>query len=207
MKLILASGSQRRRELLDMCGYDFEIEVSLADEHIAETDPEAFVSRLAQAKAEEVFERLSGRSGAEENQAEGEASGEDIAVLGSDTIVYHNGHIIGKPADEKDAFRILSELSGRTHEVYTGVAVITKRLRQVECSVTRVTFEKLSREEIEKYIASGEPMDKAGAYGIQGPFGMFVEKVEGNYFTVIGLPLPTAYRMLARAGVLPRDFR
>ncbi|MBR5948917.1 MAG: septum formation inhibitor Maf [Clostridia bacterium] len=203
MKLILASASQRRRELLEMCGYDFEIEVSRLDEHIAEKDPERFVSKLAEAKAEEVFARLASW----EAQEGGASSGDDIAVLGSDTIVYHNGSIIGKPSDEKDAFRILSELSGKTHEVYTGVAVITSKKRLVECDITRVTFEKLGDDEIEKYIASGEPMDKAGAYGIQGSFGMFVQKVEGNYFTVIGLPLPRAYRMLKSVGVLPKDFR
>ena len=203
MKLILASASQRRRELLEMCGYDFEIEVSSANEHIEESDPQRFVSKLAELKAADVFERL------ESMQADtgAEYSKGETAVLGSDTIVYHNGSIIGKPVNEKDAIRILTELSGKTHEVYTGVAVITAEKRIVECDITRVTFEKLSREEIEKYVASGEPMDKAGAYGIQGPFGMFVKEVEGNYFTVIGLPLPRTYRMLKSVGVLPRSFR
>jgi len=203
MKLILASASQRRRELLEMCGYDFEIEVSRSDEHIDESDPKSFVSKLAEAKAAEVFERL---DSARFKQG-GACAQSDMAVLGSDTIVYHNGSIIGKPSDEKDARRILAELSGKTHEVYTGVAVITAEKRLVECDITRVTFAQLSEEEIEKYVASGEPMDKAGAYGIQGPFGMFVRKVEGNYFTVIGLPLPRAYRMLKSVGVLPRSFR
>lgn len=203
MKLILASASQRRRELLDMCGYDFEIEVSRSDERIDETDPKSFVSKLAEAKAAEVFDRLCSAL-----PQHGCASSErEFAVLGSDTVVYHNGSIIGKPRDEKDAIRILSELSGKTHEVYTGVAVITADKRLVECDITRVTFSELSEEEIEKYVASGEPMDKAGAYGIQGPFGMFVQKVEGNYFTVIGLPLPRAYRMLKSVGVLPRSLR
>lgn len=197
MKLILASGSQRRRELMTMCGYDFEIEISRADEHIEESDPERFVAALAERKAREVFGRLGGVS----------RDGEPIAVLGSDTIVYSEGNIIGKPKDEQDAARILSYLSGRTHTVYTGVAVVTAEGCRAEVSTTEVTFSALTEKEIEKYIASGEPMDKAGAYGIQGPFGMFVEKVNGNYFTVIGLPLPVAYRLLREAGVLPRDFR
>lgn len=192
MKLILASSSQRRRELLTMCGYDYKIEVSQADEHIIEPDPAKFVATLAERKAREVFERL---------------NEDGVAVLGADTVVYFNGSIIGKPKDEEDAFHILSMLSGKTHEVYTGVAVITDKTCVTECSVTRVTFEELSGDEIRKYVATGEPMDKAGAYGIQGPFGMFVQKVEGNYFTVIGLPLPTAYRLLKSVGVLPRELR
>lgn len=196
MKLILASASQRRRELLQMCGYDFFIEPSRADEHILQSDPKKFVSSLAEKKALEVFERLNGAKN----------GGESFAVLGSDTIVYFDGRIIGKPRDEEDALRILSMLSGKTHEVYTGVAVVTEKQRLVECDVTRVTFCELSEDEIRKYVASGEPMDKAGAYGIQGPFGMFVQRVEGNYFTVIGLPLPTAYKMLKKVGVLPRGF-
>lgn len=198
MKLILASSSQRRRELLTMCGYDYEIEVSMADESIIEPDPERFVMKLAERKAMEVFDRLGAREVSDD-------CAEPIAVLGSDTIVYYNGGIIGKPKDREDAFRILSMLSGKTHEVYTGVAVVTEKGCLAECDTTRVTFEELSDEEIEKYVASGEPLDKAGAYGIQGPFGMFVKKVEGNYFTVIGLPLPTAYRLLKSVGILPRD--
>ena len=178
MKLILASSSQRRRELLTMCGYDYEIEVSRADESILEPDPERFVMKLAERKAMEVFDRLGAREVSDD-------CAEPIAVLGSDTIVYYNGGIIGKPKDREDAFRILSMLSGKTHEVYTGVAVVTEKGCLAECDTTRVTFEELSDEEIEKYVASGEPLDKAGAYGIQGPFGMFVKKVEGNYFTVI----------------------
>lgn len=197
MKLILASGSQRRRELLTMCGYDYEIVVSLADERIAESDPGRYVTALAVRKAEEVYARLGGRS----------AEGEAIAVLGADTVVFSEGNIIGKPKDAEDARRILSYLSGRTHTVYTGVAVVTSEGVRTELGTTEVTFEALMAEEIEKYVASGEPMDKAGAYGIQGPFGMFVKEISGNYFTVIGLPLPSAYRLLKEAGVLPRDFR
>lgn len=191
MRFILASSSQRRRELLTMCGYDYSIEVSLADENTDRTDPERYVSLLAERKAREVFSRC---------------GSDGCAVLGADTVVYYDGRIIGKPRDEADAKRILSLLSGKTHTVYTGVAVVTSDTCEVECETTRVTFEELTEDEIDKYVASGEPMDKAGAYGIQGPFGMFVKKVDGNYFTVIGLPLPTAYRLLKNAGVLPKHF-
>lgn len=207
MKLILASASQRRRELLEMCGYDFEIEVSRADEHIFEPDPEKFVRKLAETKAKEVFSRLEAEKNERKALFNGEDRDEEIAVLGSDTVVYYDGGIIGKPVDEEDAVRILSLLSGKTHEVYTGVAVVTAESCSVECSVTRVKFAELSEEEIEKYAVSGEPLDKAGAYGIQGPFGMFVDGIEGNYFTVIGLPLPVAYRMLKAVGILPRILR
>lgn len=191
MKLILASSSQRRRELLTMCGYDYSIEVSLADENTDEKDPVRYVSLLAERKAREVYDRLGLR---------------DAAVLGADTVVYFDGSIIGKPRDEADAKRILALLSGNTHTVYTGVAVVSERSCEVCCDTARVTFAELSEDEIDAYIASGEPMDKAGAYGLQGPFGMFVKEICGNCFTVIGLPLPTAYRLLKNAGVLPRNF-
>lgn len=194
-KLILASGSERRRELLTMCGYEYEIEVSRADEHIDEPDPAEYVARLAERKAEEVYRRLTREGG---RCAEG-----SIAVLGADTVVLDEGDIIGKPKDEADAKRILSRLSGKTHTVYTGVAVVTAEDTRTGTAQTQVTFETLSEEEIDRYIATGEPLDKAGAYGIQGPFGMFVREISGNYFTVIGLPLPMAYQMLKEAGVLP----
>lgn len=197
MKLILASGSERRRELLSMCGYEYEIVVSNADEHIAADDPAEYVRALAVRKAAEVFERLTGAGGRFGGR------GEELAVLGADTVVWLDGRIIGKPKDEADAVHILTLLSGRTHRVFTGVAVVTAAGCETEVSETEVTFEELTGEEIEKYVQSGEPMDKAGAYGIQGPFGMFVKEVRGNYFTVIGLPLPTAYRLLKNAGVLP----
>ena len=190
-----------------MCGYDYEIVVSCADENISETDPGVYVTKLAERKAREVFDRRMSERGAEE---------EPVAVLGSDTVVYdpeggedgcaHHA-IIGKPADAEDAARILRRLSGRAHSVYTGVAVVTAEKCLTDLSVTRVTFAGLSDEEIACYVASGEPLDKAGAYGIQGPFGMFVKAIEGNYFTVIGLPLPNVYRLLRQVGVLPRDFR
>ena len=196
MRLVLASGSQRRRELLTMCGYDFDIVVSDADESITETDPEKLVSALALRKANEVYSRLRGENGDDE-----------LAVVGSDTVVSFAGSIIGKPKDERDAVRILTMLSGKTHHVYTGVAVITAEQVQIECDVTEVTFKELSESEIEAYVASGEPMDKAGAYGIQGSFGMFVERIAGNYFTVIGMPLPRLYRMLKSVGVLPKNFQ
>lgn len=227
MKLVLASGSQRRRELLTMCGYDYEIIVSNADETIDENDPESFVRALSLRKAKEVFDRLFA------------AGRRDFAVIGSDTVVAFQKEggtkpvIIGKPKDAKDAVRILSMLSGKTHRVFTGVSVIAdipdenaaaqcsirkkaeiqtecsiqeKAEIQTECSITEVTFETLSPDEITDYVNSGDPLDKAGSYGIQGPFGMFVREIRGNYFTVIGMPIPVLYKMLKKIGILPHGF-
>lgn len=227
MKLVLASGSQRRRELLTMCGYDYEIIVSNADETIDESDPENFVRALSFRKAKEVFDRLFA------------AGRRDFAVIGSDTVVafQKDGEakpvIIGKPKDAEDAVRILSMLSGKTHRVFTGVSVIAdipdenaaaqcsirekgeiqtecsiqkKAEIQTECSITEVTFETLSPDEITDYVNSGDPLDKAGSYGIQGPFGMFVREIRGNYFTVIGMPIPVLYKMLKKIGILPHGF-
>ena len=151
----------------------------------------------------------------------------DFAVIGSDTVVafQKDGEtkpvIIGKPKDAKDAVRILSMLSGKTHRVFTGVSVIAdipdenaaaqcsirkKAEIQTECSITEVTFETLSPDEITDYVNSGDPLDKAGSYGIQGPFGMFVREIRGNYFTVIGMPIPVLYKMLKKIGILPHGF-
>lgn len=215
MKLVLASGSQRRRELLTMCGYDYEIIVSNADETIDENDPESFVRALSFRKAKEVFDRLFA------------AGRRDFAVIGSDTVVAFQKEgetkpvIIGKPKDAEDAVCILSMLSGKTHRVFTGVSVIAdipdenaaaqcsireKEEIQTECSITEVTFETLSPDEIADYVNSGDPLDKAGSYGIQGPFGMFVREIRGNYFTVIGMPIPVLYKMLKKIGILPHGF-
>ena len=227
MKLVLASGSQRRRELLTMCGYDYEVIVSNADETIDESDPESFVRALSLRKAKDVFDRLFA------------AGRREFAVIGSDTVVafQKDGEakpvIIGKPKDAKDAVRILSMLSGKTHRVFTGVSVIAdipdenaaaqcsirkkaeiqtecsiqeKAEIQTECSITEVTFETLSPDEIADYVNSGDPLDKAGSYGIQGPFGMFVREIRGNYFTVIGMPIPVLYKMLKKIGKLPHGF-
>ena len=227
MKLVLASGSQRRRELLTMCGYDYESIVSNADETIDENDPESFVRALSFRKAKDVFDRLFA------------AGRRDFAVIGSDTVVAFQKDggtkpvIIGKPKDAKDAVRILSMLSGKTHRVFTGVSVIAdipdenaaaqcsirekaeiqtecsiqgKAEIQTECSITEVTFETLSPDEIADYVNSGDPLDKAGSYGIQGPFGMFVREIRGNYFTVIGMPIPVLYKMLKKIGILPHGF-
>jgi septum formation protein len=144
------------------------------------------VQELAYEKAKEVFGRLSGEEG--------------LLVIGSDTVVSLDGEILGKPSDEEEAFSMLSRLSGRTHQVYTGVAVLagTERIEQqiVFFEKTDVDFYPVSEEEIRSYIASGEPMDKAGAYGIQGRGGRFVRRIRGDYNTVVGLPAARLYQEL-----------
>jgi len=174
MRIVLASASPRRYELLRQAGFDFETSISNVDENIALHDPAELVKKLAFAKARKV------------------ALGyDDSIIIGADTIVYIDGEILGKPIDPADAFKILRKLSGRAHTVYTGLALIYTATGKYEVTVdtTEVYMRELSDEEINSYIATGEPMDKAGAYGVQGRAGMFVKRVEGDFFTVVGLPL------------------
>ena len=186
MKIILASGSPRRRELLDMLGLKYNIQPAKGEEKADPSlPPDKLVRALAEAKALEV---------AAQNPS-------DDLVIAADTIVWHDGCVLGKPRDEADAFRMLRSLSGKTHEVYTGVTTVQsgKVDTQVEC--TRVRFRELSDEEIRAYIATKEPMDKAGAYGAQGYASLFVEKLEGDFFNVMGLPLCALGNLLKQLGV------
>lgn len=186
MNIILASQSPRRRELLSLMGLSFHVVVSPVEEITpAHAQPGALVEELARQKAQAVADLYPGD-----------------CVVGADTIVYIDGTVIGKPKDQADARRILKCLQGRTHTVYTGVAVFAKGRADIRHDETRVTFSPMTGDEINWYVKTGEPMDKAGAYGIQGPGGMFVKKVDGNYFTVIGMPLPLLYQMLREAGAL-----
>ena len=190
MRLILASQSPRRRKMLALMDYEYEVIVSDANEDVPPCAPAEFVEKLAERKAEAVF-----------------SSHEDCCVIGADTIVYLDGSIIGKPKDRDDAFRILSLLSGRTHTVYTGVAILANGKRHLFHDETDVTFAALSPEEIRAYIGTGEPLDKAGAYGIQGPGSLLVERVNGSYFNVIGMPNEKLYRALKEFGIYPRWMR
>ena len=179
-RLILASGSPRRRELLAKMGYEFEILVPDVDEHV-------------QGPAREVVDILSRR------KADAAAAQlRDGVIIASDTLVSMNGDVLGKPGDEADAHRMLRELSGHTHEVYTGVTLADaadgRRLSRVVC--TRVRFRNLTDDEIRTYIRTGEPMDKAGAYAIQGGAHGFVEGLEGSYENVIGFPVDDIQAML-----------
>jgi septum formation protein len=184
--LVLASASPRRRELLAQAGFAFSVRAAeIPEDPHANEDPIAYVTRLAREKAEAVFRQI---------------SSEELAppqvVLGADTTVTLDNHILGKPADASDAFRMLRLLSGRTHLVMTGVAVVTPQSAEVAAEVTAVRFLTLSDREIEDYVATGEPMDKAGAYAIQGRAARWIPRVEGCYFNVVGLPLALVAAML-----------
>lgn len=181
--LILASASPRRRELVGYMGVPYEIITADADETRRGT-PEALVRENARRKAAAVYEKHPGR-----------------VVLGADTIVYFEGQALGKPRDEAEARAMLSRLSGAWHEVYTGVCVLADGHEDVRCDVSRVLFTPLSPETIAAYVKTGEPMDKAGAYALQGRGGMFVRRIEGSYSNVIGLPMALARDMLLAAGI------
>ncbi|RWR01561.1 septum formation inhibitor Maf [[Pantoea] beijingensis] len=174
LSLYLASGSPRRRELLTLLGLRFErLKTDVEEQRRHEEDAEHYVLRLAREKA------LAGVA----------VAAQDLPVLGADTIVVLNGEVLEKPKDEQHAQLMLAKLSGETHQVMTAVA-LADREQIIDCLViTDVTFRLLSAEDIVDYIASGEPMDKAGAYGIQGIGGLFVRKINGSYHAVVGLPL------------------
>jgi septum formation protein len=185
MNLILASASPRRRELLTQAGYSFQVQTSFVSESRQPgEDAVRFATRLAREKAEAVFARQS--------------SGH--VVLGADTVVVCDGEVMGKPADPADAARMLFLLSGRTHHVVTGVAVVWGTKVEIAAELTHVTMRTLSLEEVAQYVATGEPMDKAGAYAIQGYAARWVPRIRGCYFNVVGLPLALVSSMLEATG-------
>ncbi|MEK5026411.1 Maf family protein [Paenibacillus sp. FSL M7-1046] len=187
--IILASGSPRRRELLSLLGLPFEVISSDADESTPpDFTPEMIVRSLALRKAEAVVHAAGKRN---------------AVIVGSDTIVVLDDKVLGKPVDEQDSRVMLGLLQGKTHQVYTGVACIglPEGKILVEHRVTSVTMRALSEAEISAYIATGEPADKAGSYAIQGLGATLVEKIEGCYFNVVGLPLSLLGRMLSRVGI------
>ena len=180
MSVVLASASPRRRELLQRAGVEFIVRVSDADEHIEpDTPPHEAVMALARQKALAVAKTCPG----------------DL-VIGADTVVVYDGAILGKPADAADAARMLRMLSGKTHVVYTGVCLVCADKEETFYEQTRVTFYPLTEQEIEAYVATGEPMDKAGAYGIQGRGCTLVQGICGDYFNVVGLPVAAVCRRL-----------
>ena len=187
--LVLASASPRRRELLTQAGYSFEVRPAhIPEDPLESEDPTAYVTRLAREKAEVVFREMiaSGKSG----------DADSLVVLGADTTVTLDGHILGKPEDAGDAARMLRMLSDRTHQVMTGVAVVTENKAEMAAEVTEVRFLQLTDVEITAYVATGEPMDKAGAYAIQGLAARWIPRIEGCYFNVVGLPLALVSTML-----------
>lgn len=192
MNIILASGSPRRRQLLEQLGLSFTVQSSDVDESVEPgLSPAAMVEQLSLRKGQAVAERV----------------GPDSLVLAADTVVALGDAVLGKPQDRAKAVSMLTSLSGKTHQVYTGVTLLGGGRRVTEHETTAVTFRSLSREEIVAYVDTGEPMDKAGAYGIQGYGALLVERLEGDYFNVMGLPLCRLGRMLAAFGVEPLKFR
>jgi len=188
--LVLASASPRRRELLTQAGFTFEVHPAhIPEDPLPGENPIAYVTRLAREKAENVFAQLS----------TGPETAASLVVLGADTTVTLDDHILGKPEDAADAARMLRLLSGRTHRVITGVAIVTAGRTEVAAEVTGVRFLNLADEEIAAYIATGEPMDKAGAYGIQGLAARWIPRIEGCYFNVVGLPLALVSTLLDTA--------
>lgn len=187
MKIILASGSPRRKELLSLITPNFEIVVSGVDESLQEgLTPEKQTERLAYVKAKDVFEKTSG----------------DRIIIGSDTIVTKNGKIYGKPKNRENAIQMIKELleGDKTHSVITGLSILREKDGQYKEYKTfdevKVHLKEMSEQEIEKWVDSGKAMDKAGAYGIQNEFCVFVDKIDGNYTSIVGLPTQKVYDIL-----------
>lgn len=191
-KIILASASPRRRELLQQLGLEFEIRPSEAQEKTKSREPSQIVIELSEIKAQDIYERLS-----EEERA-------SYMVIGADTVVALNDRIMGKPKDYKEAVQMLLNLQGNTHQVYTGVTLLLRKgPGKVPSKIsfyekTDVTMYPVSREEIEVYVSTGEPMDKAGAYGIQGRGAAFIKEIHGDYNNVVGLPIGRLYQEMKR---------
>lgn len=191
MELILASASPRRKELLELMGLPFSVIVSGEKEVVPENASVSdVVCALSRQKAEHV---------AKEHP--------EACVIGADTVVELDGEILGKPHTPENAFAYLKRLQGRSHNVYTGLTVITPRGADTRFCKTHVTFRAMTDEEINWYVSTGDPLDKAGAYGVQGLACYFVDSLEGNYFNVIGLPIPLLYDMLLDAGIMDRAHR
>ncbi|MBR6764261.1 MAG: septum formation inhibitor Maf [Clostridia bacterium] len=187
MQFILASASPRRRELLEMLGVGPLLvrPSGVVEENYPDLTPEELVVRLAQNKGEAILP----------------AAGQEDIVISADTIVVLNGEILGKPKDEEDAFRMLSSLSGNTHLVHTGIALLSHEKVETAVVSSRVTFRELTSQEIWDYIHSGEPMDKAGAYGIQGLGSLFVSHLDGDFFAVMGFPVCRFAELMSSFGV------
>lgn len=185
-KIILASASPRRRELMAQAGYEFEVQVSHKEETYSSETPDEIVKELALLKARDI---------AEQNAVE------DLVVIGADTVVAYQGAILGKPKSKEDAFAMIQSFQGDKHQVYTGVAILSYDEEGNETVVnhavkTDVYVNSMTDEEIWKYIESDNVMDKAGSYGIQSGFAIHIEKIEGDYFNVVGLPISYIYNIL-----------
>lgn len=182
MDLILASSSPRRKELLELLGIPFQIKVSDVEETYQDgLQPHEIVMELARIKAKPIAE-----------------TNKKSIVIGADTIVVSDGKVLGKPADKKEAISTLKQLSGKVHQVYTGVSLLKDGHTHLFYEKTDVEFWPLEEKEIEQYVLTGEPFDKAGSYGIQGYGSLLVKRIEGDYFTVVGLPVSRLNRELKK---------
>lgn len=193
-KIILASASPRRRELLEQGGIPFTVIPSQAEEKITMTQPGLAVEELSYLKCCDIYEKLD----------------EDVVVIGADTVVASEDKILGKPSSKEDAVKMLQSLQGKAHEVYTGVTIMIregeKKRKKTFHEKTKVVFYPMSEEEIRSYVDTGEPMDKAGAYGIQGKSAVFIKEISGDYNNVVGLPLARLYQELKNMGIESREW-
>ena len=193
--IILASASPRRSEIMSQAGFSFTIIPSKIEEFMISDTPDKIVEDLAYQKANDVYLNIP------DDYAE-----KDYLVIGADTIVSYNGEILGKPVDEQEAFDMLKLLSDRTHQVYTGLALLyhTEGTRQTHLlhQRTDVTFHSVNDYELKEYIASGDCLDKAGSYGIQGPFAKHIKEIHGDYFNVVGLPISRLYQELKKLNII-----
>ena len=189
-RIILASASPRRREIMNQIGIRFEVIPSVGEEVITKTAPDSVVCELSAQKAAEILGKSEGA----------------VVVLGADTIVAHKGRILGKPADAEDAKRMIGSYAGDTHEVFTGVTLLVRdadgTVKKDSFAVrTGVRVRAMSEAEIDWYVATKEPLDKAGAYGIQGKFAPFIEGIDGDYYNVVGFPIAAVISAVRELGV------
>lgn len=194
-KIILGSASPRRKELLNQIGIEFDIRVSDREEHYNSNIPEEIVKELALMKAENV---------AEDAVNDGV---KDAVVIGADTVVVYDGHILGKPRDDEDAFKMIRSFAGEKHYVYTGIAIadiIDGKINIIvnEAVKTDVYVNNMTNDEIKDYIMTGEHKDKAGAYGIQGRFAAYIDHIDGDYYNVVGLPVSKIYENLKKYDII-----
>lgn len=187
--IILASASPRRREILEQVGIKFSILVSEKEERTEEKSPKDFVTQLSKVKAEDVLKRVEGNA----------------VIIGADTVVAHSEQILGKPKSQEEAVRMLKQLQGNMHQVYTGVCIIIKKENKIEeisfVEQSDVVISSMTEEQIKAYVATKESMDKAGAYAIQGKFALYVEQIKGDYYNIVGLPISRIYRELLKKGI------
>ena len=201
-KIVLASGSPRRRELMDMIGAHYIVIPSQKDEDMSCSDPATLVERLAKMKAEDVAQIINDRI------KSGELGNEytDCVVIGCDTVVANNGQILGKPYNDENATKMIQAIEGHSHEVYTGVCILKMSGGEAEACenysvCSRVHVAHMTDQEISDYVSTGESLDKAGAYAVQGRFCPFIEGIEGDYYNIVGYPVHSIYKTLNELGI------